>query len=364
MKIAITVCRPWAIIHRFQSLLLNATEHDVLCIGPKPGARREQLTKELCAGAGVPLVHPPLAKERMYGLLDSFGPDVVYGEAINEPFEMWAQQWAGEHHKVGAVLDHTQFTGKPVSDMWLEYMKAIPNSVLMVTHKEREEECGKAVAVGAPELDLIHDCMPVLKTTHSKILALFVGLWWYDRRAMQDDERSLLKPLFEIAQGEGWQVYIHTHGGERVMSNSSGPEGLTFSQRYDYLLELQNWGGKFVGDYAGQIGYLDFLPINSYELMLSADCIIGTVLSPWWKACALRKKYIFMGTERTKHYFLKECGGYVMPMVNVETDDKFYALIRHTMKSNSIDVKVPQEFIDKYFMGLDGKCWERMLALC
>lgn len=352
MRIAVMVYRPWTITHRYQSLLRNA-KAEILCIGPKLTDRTEELTRELCDGLGLPLVYPT-DRDTVYQVLNQFNPDAVYGEAINVPFEVWAQQWAAEHGKAGLVLDHTQFS----PSLWTELIRPLPNSTLMVAHREKEAryraEGIKAVTVGMPDLDLVVDAIPIFKS--NKVLALFIDQWWYDDRHLQEDERSILKPLFELARKEDWEVYIHTHASERTMANSAGPEGLLFPQRYDYLMELQNWGGYFVGDYAGRIGDLDFLSINSFDLMLSASCIAGTSPSPWWKACALGKKYIYMSVGKWS------LGDYIIPAINVDFDGPpLYALIRHTMKSNSINVEVPQEFIDNYFMGLDGKCWKRML---
>jgi hypothetical protein len=354
MKIAVMICRPWTVVHRFQSLLRNA-KAEILCIGPKLTDRTAELTRELCDGLGLPLVYPT-DRDVVYQALNQFNPDAIYGEAMNVPFEIWAQQWAAEHGKAGLVLDHTQFS----TGLWTELIKPFPNSTMMAAHAGKTEryhaEGIKAVTVGMPDLDLIADAVPILKG--DKVLALFINQWWYDDRCLQEDERSILKPLLQLANEEGWKVYIHTHASERSSTNSSGPEGLLFPQRYDYLMELQNWGGHFVGDYAGRIGDLEFLPINSLDLMLSANCIVGTSSSPWWKACALGKKYIYVQVGKWP------LGNYIMPTINVEFDGPpLYTLVRHTMKSNSIDMEIPREFIDNYFMGLDGKCWKRMLEV-
>jgi len=370
MKIAVVLFRPWSATHRYHSFMANTKRlgFELFGIGPKPGSKREEFLAAILAEMDIPL-YP--AEDVKKSLMD-IKPDVIYGEALSEPFEYTAQRWAAEQGKLGLVLDHAQFLRSSLSYRFLALMKELPNSTLMVTNEEREAECRQvgtpARVVGVPDLDLIEDQYDVrairkhLDLRNEPLIAFFPDLYWLDRRATQVTEKEALIPFFQLAKAEGWEVRIHLHADERRIPNSSGPEGLAWGQpRYDYLKWLQDQGARYVADaFPGKIGELEFLPCSSYELIAAADCIFGSSPNFHWKVAALKRWYLYLAiSEQLEHRTINPS---TLPYLNVTLTLPPFDEIREAIK-NPKSFELGPTLIQEWFYKLDRSCWRRMLNL-
>ena len=295
MRIVISLFRPWSVVHSYRSFIENARRlgHKVIGVGPKPDDGQEPMME-----AVLPMNLKCWPVHQIEEALRE-KPDVIYGEAINEPYEVQLQEWAAEHGVQAFILEHGHFLGSPVSERWPNLMKDMPYSTLLVTNHRRVLKCRamgvEATAVGVSDLDLIKPVYNAMQTRNClsiprnhRVIALFIGLWWRDLAYLQDEEEATLRPFMEVAEREDWRVLIHCHASERAMPSSPGPEGLLFPQRYPYPKELQDGGGRFVTSFApGRVGDIRFDLCDGYELMAMADCIVGTYRTIAWKAYAM-----------------------------------------------------------------------------
>lgn len=369
MRIVISLFRPWSAVHSYRSFIENAQRlgHEIVGVGPKPDDRQEPMMEAVLAPMNLKCWPVHQIEEALREK-----PDVIYGEAINEPYEVQLQEWAAEHGVRALVLEHGHFLGPPVSERCSQ-MKDIPNSTLLVANHRRVLKCKamgiEAMAIGVPDLDLIK---PMYDTTQSrdrlgippgqKVIAFFIGLWWQDLAHLQDEEEATLHPFMKVAKREGWHVLIHCHASERVMPSSPDPEGLLFPQRYPYLKQLQDMGGRFVTSFApGTVGEIEFDLCDGYELMAMADCIVATYRTIAWKAYAMGYKYVMIHNEKLVEY--ERTLPYELPLANVREDHAPYEVIRSIVTGNEPKTHHRPDHITKtWYHALDGKCWERMLG--
>ena len=354
MKLFICGWRPWTVVGRYKSLMLNAIGegHEVLGVASEHLGVRS-MTEEMFNQLDVPFVTGGAAGTTR--ALDEFQPDAVFGEQYwHCPEEVAARVWAREHGVPHLVLDHGK-NYHATAGAVVDYHSKLAGSSTILVATERAaailegRTAAKIVLVGMPQYDLVKDeyWVPGIReqlgvAADQKLIAL--SLYFHDRGNPTGGEGECLLPFLELAGEKGWRVVCSPHPTERKTITS-----LRHPKRLPYLKSMQDRGVLFVSDFGpGNVGGVEFIQCPLFDLLAAADGVTGASQSLQHPAYAAGKQL-----------FPFEVGG-LEPLPNVgEIGEKFEGLIEAVVRGS--EWHQDAETTREYFWKLDRMCWKRML---
>jgi len=349
MKLAIVGWRPWSVVRRYKSLIVNAKKlgHQVVGIALEHYGDRPK-TASLFRDLGVPV-----------GSLNQFRPDAVFGECFWNAEENAARVWARGARKKYFVLDHGKWNA-PV-DLYNHGNMKPPNVMLTVNEKNADYLCKEfriqAIPVGVPNFDVeyevdIDKVRIDLGVTNQPMVALFLEVVYQGIRL--EYERERLFSFLALAQRKNWKVFMHIDPDEQGRKTRFLDRG---HPRRAFLRELQGRGGIFVSCFPGDYNDVIFKPCGPMALMRSADLVCGTY-HKMFEAYVATKKYFWMreGEEGEGHISLNRHPN----LVKVDPD---YGNIVKAIEENTASFEQHPAYVKRWFYKLDGKCWMRILAV-
>lgn len=346
MKLAIVGWRPWSVVQRYKSLIVNAKKlgHQVVGVALEHYGDRS-MTASLFQDLGVPV-----------GSLDQFRPDAVFGECFWNAEENAARVWARRAGKKYFVLDHS----KMVEPTLAVYNNQRPPNITLAVNEKNADLLNRkfrvqAVPVGHPNFDIEYeiDVTKVregLGANNRPMIALFLKTVYQGPEL--EYERERLFSFLALAQERDWKVFMHLHAEEQGRKFRFLDRG---QPRHAFLKELQDRGAIFVSCFPGNYNDIIFKSCGPMALMRSVNLVGGTYESenPMFQAYVASKKYFWMGSggkfQREYPNFVRVGSDYESVIEAIEEGMGFFE--QHPA------------YVKRWFYKLDGKCWMRILAV-
>lgn len=374
MKILVVAWRAWSAVSRHRSLMVNAQRegHKVMCI-VSDHLRDSDLT--MAALKEIKVRGARGDKATLDQIMAEFNADAVFGEyywSVAE--EDWVQQWALNNNRPHFLLDHHQYHGFHQvfpSERWRKSQLLAVNAS---SAKAARKTGWRAHVVGQPDLDVIDRNIDIGKVKSrlrckdgQPLVALFLehisGTGSPPGRPLEP-ERTNVSMFMKLARERGWRVVVHCHAQERKTVAH-----LYHPQREAYLKELQDKGITFVAGWApGTIGSgVKFERCTWHELILAADAVTGTTMTPIFMAYACGKTY-FLWYGEDRYGALPTSRGRVI-FRRMRTHPNYspvgggFSNIIAATEAGATIIEHEQSHVKRWFYKLDGNCWKRMLKL-
>lgn len=344
MKLAIVGWRPWSVVQRYKSLIVNAKKlgHKVVGVALEHHGDRP-MTASLFEGLGVPVRS-----------LSRFKPDAVFGECFWNAEENAARAWAQRAGKQYFALDHSK---EFLPNLACYNNNKPPNVTLAVSETNASylnKEFGvQAIAVGHPNFDVDYEIDVVrvreeLGVDGRPMVALFLGAVYQSPEL--EYERERLFSFLALAQENDWKVFMHLQAEEQGRKFRFLDRG---HPRRAFLKELQDRGGIFVSCFPGNYNDIMFKPCGPMALARSADVVGGSYrgTGPIFQAYAAAKRYFWMGYGE----------GLPSRHPNFVKVDSDYGGITEAIEEKAGSFEQDPEYVKRWFYKLDGKCWRRIL---
>lgn len=349
MKLAIVGWRPWTVVQRYKSLMVNAQRlgHQVFGLaldhfGDGP------TTASLFRSLRVPVAEGH--RDVLWQALERFRPNAVFGECFWGQESMavdWARNrnqayFALDHNKLDPVMEKT-YGGRPSS--MIKFLAANETNAASLTRLFGTW----AVPVGLPNLDVeyivnIDKVRRDLGVSDQPMVAVFLSY-----ATIWDEVENRLYPLLELAAKRGWKIFMHIGAEEQHRKFKYLDRG---HPRRALLKDLQDRGAVFVSCFSGNYNDVIFKPCGPMALVRCADLVCGTYELAF-QAYAAGKKFFWVGAGEPVRVYPN--------LVKVGAD--FQELTEAIDGGIEFTRQVQDDtYVRGVFYKLDGRCWQRILA--